>query len=171
MVRTGSPHEGQHGGRVRDMGLFHERRDLIAYNPVEMRGVWDARQADTPRLVQISGALGLAVTIVLATGVWLMPPRDWGGAVLAGLATAVTLRGIVLAVRHLTGGGWRAWRRYQASEAAIDRLSVGGAGALFLLLVSGGGGVGPEIPIIEATLAAIGAGLFLRGLLMLLKWP
>lgn len=100
-----------------------------------------------------------------------MPPRDWGGAVLAGLATAVTLRGIILAVRHPTGGGWRAWRRCRANEAASDRLSIGGAGALFLLLVSGGGGVGPAVPVIEATLAASGVGLLLRGLLMLLKWP
>ena len=164
------------------MRLFHEQRELIASHPVEMRGVrdarpiemrgvWDARQADMPRLVQLSGALGLAVAIVLATGVGLMPPRDWGGAVLAGLATAVTMRGTVLAVRHLTRGGWQAWRRYRANEAAIDRFSVGGAGALFLLLLSGGGGVGPKVPLIEATLAAIGAGLVLRGLLMLLKWP
>lgn len=153
------------------MRLFHERRELVAYQPVEMRGVWDARQADMPRIVQLSGALGLAVAIVLATGMGLMPPRDWGSAVLAGLATAVTMRGTVLAVRHLTGGGWQAWRRYRANEAAIDRFSVGGAGVLFFLLLSGGGGVGPKVPLIEATLAAIGAGLLLRGLLMLLKWP
>ncbi len=153
------------------MRLFHERRELIAYDPVEGRGVWGGRQCDTPLIVQISGALGLTVTVVLATGVWLMPPRDWGGAVLAGLATAVTLRGIILAIRHLSGGGWQAWRRYRANATAIDRLSIGGAGALFLLLISGGGGVGPAVPIIEATLAAIGTGFFLRGLLMLLKWP
>jgi hypothetical protein len=153
------------------MRPFHERRELLAYNPVEGRGVWGARQADTPLIAQINGALGLAVTVVLATGVWLMPPRDWGGAVLAGLATAVTLRGITLAVRHLTGGGWQAWRRCRANGVASDRLSIGGAGALFFLLVGGGGGVGPAVPVIEATLAASGAGLLLRGLLMLLKWP
>lgn len=153
------------------MRLSYERRELIACNPTEMRGLWNARQVDTPRLVQLSSGLGLAVTIVLATGVGIMPPRDWGGAVLAGLITAVTIRGIALAVCHLTGGGWRAWRRYRANETAIDRCSVGGAGALFLLLFSGGGGVGPTVPLIEATLAAIGAGLLLRGLLVLLKWP
>ncbi len=153
------------------MRLFHERRELIAYNPAEGRSVWGARQTDVPLVAQISAVLGLVVTVVLATGVWLMPPRNWGGAVLAGLATAVTLRGSVLAVRHLTGGGWRAWRRYNANETAIDRFSIGGASALFLLLISGGGGVGPAVPLIEATLAAIGTGLCVRGLLMLLKWP
>jgi hypothetical protein len=153
------------------MRLFSERREFIAYNPVEGRSVWEARQADAPLIVQISGVLGLAVTLVLATGAGLMPPRDWGGAVLAGLATAVTLRGGILVVRHLTGGGWRAWCRARANETAIDRLSIGGAGALFLLLVSGGGGVGPPVPLIEATLATIATGLLLRGILMLLKWP
>lgn len=153
------------------MGLFQGRRELSVYNPVERRAIWEARQADTPQIVRISGALGLAITIILATGVGLMPPRDWGAAVLAGLATAVTLRGGVLIACHLIGGGWRAWRLARANERAIDRFSIGGACALSLLLISGGGGVGPAVTPIEATLAAIGAGLVLRGLLMLLKWP
>ncbi len=153
------------------MRLFHDRRELIAYNPAEGRGVWGAWQTDVPLVAQISAALGLMVTVVLATGVWLMPPRNRGGAVLAGLATAVTPRDSALAVRHLTGGGWRAWRRCNADETAIGRFSIGGAGALFLLLIGGGGGVGPAVPSIEATPAAIGTGLCVRGLLMLLKWP
>ncbi len=153
------------------MRLSYDRRELSAYNSPEVRGLWEARRADAPLIGAISGVLGLAVAAFLLTGAGLIPPQDWGSAVFAGLATAVILRGIILAVRHLSGGGWRSWRRYRANETAIDRFSVGGAGALFLLLVSGGGGVGPAVPIIEATLAAIGAGLLLRGLLMLLKWP
>lgn len=64
-------------------------------------------------------------------------------------------------------------RAYQdrVKETAIDRLSVGEALALVLCLATGGNGIGPTIPVVEATIAAIGAGLLLHGLLMLLKWP
>jgi hypothetical protein len=148
------------------MSLYRELRDALPYDPAEREGVFGARRADEPQITRWSLALGAAVGIALAVA-----RVDWGAALFCGLGTAVFSRALALAWHHLAGGGWRQWLGRELNVPAADGISAGVGLALWLLLVSGGGGVGPAFAPVEAALAGVLAGLITRGVLTVAKWP
>ena len=153
------------------MSLYREWKNSLPFDPAERAGGWDLRRADDPQVTRLSLALGAALAVCLATGGGLAPRVEWGAACFFGLVTAVFARGLLLAWRHLTAGGWRAWRQREANELAIDRISAGVGFALALFLATGGGGIGPTFALTPALLVGLCSGLLTRALLALARWP
>ena len=153
------------------MSVYRELQEALPFDPTEREGVWGYRGADEPKTVRLSLATGALLAVCLATGGGVAPRVDWGAALFIGLATAVFMRGLLLACRKLTNGGWQAWRRRAANEPAIDLLSAAGGVALALFLVTGGSGIGPAFAPAQAALAGLLAGVALRLLLAFARWP
>ncbi len=146
-------------------------QEIVRFDLSEGGGVWGCHETDEPRIARYSLALGGVVGVVLATGVWVLPPLDWVAAFVVGLVFAVFTRGLLLVARHLARGGWHSWRRRAANETVVERIAVGCGVALAFLLATGGGGVGPAFGPIEASIAGLGVGLLTRGLLAFARWP
>ena len=153
------------------MSLYREWRAGLPFDPAAGASVVGYRRADDPRVARASLALGAFVALALATGGGLAPPVDWGAAGFCGLVAAVAARGLLIAGWRLSHGGWRAWRRRAADEAAMGRLSAGVGIALALCLASGAGGLRPVVAPAGAALAGLGGALLARGLLALARWP
>ena len=153
------------------MALDRDARDALPFDLAAGKGVWDSRRVDDPRVIRISLALGAAVALLLATGGGVAPRLDWGMAIFFGIAAAVVARGLLLAHRHLAQGGWRAWRRREVNEVAIDRIGVGVGAAVALVLASGGGGVGPAFTLGLALAIGTIAGIVTRALFLFFRWP
>ena len=153
------------------MPLDRDVRDALPFDLASGEGVWDSRRVDDPRVIRASLALGGVAALLLATGGGVAPRLDWGMAIFFGIAAAVVARGLLLAHRHLAHGGWRAWRRREANEVAIDRIGVGVGAAVALVLASGGGGVGPAFTLGLALAIGTIAGIVTRALFLFFRWP
>jgi hypothetical protein len=153
------------------MALNRDVRDALPFDLAAGDGIWDSRRIDDPRVIRGSLGLGAVVAILLATGGGVAPRLDWGLAIFYGIAAAVVARGALLAWQHLARGGWRAWRRREANEVAIDRIGVGIGAVVALVLASGGGGVGPAFTLGVSLAVGTIAGIVARAVFGFLRWP
>lgn len=146
--------------------LYRELTEHLPYDPTERAGVWGARRAEDPRITPVSLVLGGLVAVAL-----IIARLDWGAALFGGLVAAVGARAGLLTWRHLASGGWRAWRARATSTPALDACTAGTGIAVALFLTTGGGGVGPALPLAEAALAGLFGAMLTRALLTIARWP